>query len=235
MKSPALAAATALAISLVASPSHAQLAVYDLKNYVQLVDQLSTAKDQLTELKSQITQAQRLYDGFNQVSNVNSLATSLATPTLRAFLPDIDTYMAAAKGDLTALGQIGQKARGIRQANRLYTPPAGDALGQDLEQAGDRAARDMALGQQAATVGADRLTGLQELTMALDTAPNARAVMDIQARLTAEQAMIANDQMRLQGLAMAQDAEQRLQAQRERERAAAARAARLELYRQGFQ
>lgn len=47
--------------------------------------------------------------------------------------------------------------------------------------------------------------------------------------------MIANDQMRLQGLAMAQAAEQRLQDQRDRERMAAARKARLDLFRQGFQ
>jgi type IV secretion system protein VirB5 len=76
-----------------------------------------------------------------------------------------------------------------------------------------------------------RLEGLQQLASALDTAPNARAVMDLQARFAAEQAMIANDQMRLQGLAMAQDAETRLQAQRDRERAEAQAAARLELFR----
>jgi type IV secretion system protein VirB5 len=41
--------------------------------------------------------------------------------------------------------------------------------------------------------------------------------------------------MRLQGVAMAQAAEDRLQTQRERERTAAARAARMSLYRQGFE
>ena len=59
--------------------------------------------------------------------------------------------------------------------------------------------------------------------------------MDLQARATTEQAMIANDQMRLQGIAMAQAAEDRLQAQRERERMLAARDARMAGYRQGFQ
>ena len=46
--------------------------------------------------------------------------------------------------------------------------------------------------------------------------------------------MIANDQMRLQGLAMAQAAEDRLQAQRDRERAAAAREQRKALYQAAF-
>lgn len=59
--------------------------------------------------------------------------------------------------------------------------------------------------------------------------------MDLQARIAAEQAMSLNDQMRLQGLAMAQDAEARLQQQRDRERAEAARQARMQRYRSGFQ
>ena len=59
--------------------------------------------------------------------------------------------------------------------------------------------------------------------------------MDLQARISAEQAFSLNDQMRLQGLAMAQDAEARLQAQRERERAAAEGQARLQLFRRTFQ
>jgi type IV secretion system protein VirB5 len=51
----------------------------------------------------------------------------------------------------------------------------------------------------------------------------------------AEQAMIANDQMRLQGLAMSQAAEARLEEQRQRERSQAAREARMKAYRQAFQ
>ena len=72
-----------------------------------------------------------------------------------------------------------------------------------------------------------RLTGLQQLQTSLSTPrPNARAVLDLQARIQVEQAMIANDQMRLQGLAMTQAAQTQVQtqAQRDEERAAAAQA-----------
>ena len=47
--------------------------------------------------------------------------------------------------------------------------------------------------------------------------------------------MIANDQMRLQGLAMAQAAEAKLQTQRDAERLEAARDARLALYKAAIQ
>jgi type IV secretion system protein VirB5 len=217
-----------------ATPAAAQLIVHDPTNYASLVRQAATALKQLDQLKAQLAEAQRLYDGFNTASGAGDLAAVLATPELRAFVPAATTYAAAARGDLTALGEIGRRAAAIRSAERLFTAPAQDPLGQDVERQGDRAARDLALGEAAADAGARRLAGLQVLAEALDGAANARAVMDLQARLAAEQAMSLNDQMRLQGLAMAQAAEARLQTQRDQERAAAARQARMQRYQTGF-
>jgi len=228
------AQATALALSLLGAPASAQVMVYDAKSYASLIKQASTALDQLHALKAQVEQAKALYEGFNTPSGLGGIARQLDTPAVRALVPDADLYLSAAKGDLQALGQIGQQAQAIREASRIQTTKPSDPVGQDLEQAGNRAARDLALGRQVATVGAQRLQGLQALTVALETAPNIRAVVDIQTRLAAEQAMITNDQMRLQGLAMAQDAEARLQNQRDQERARAASDARLAAFREGF-
>jgi type IV secretion system protein VirB5 len=226
---------TAALFSAAPGDAAAQMMVHDPVSYASLIQQAQTALNQLNQLKAQVGEAQKLYAGFTDISHVNNLATSLATPALRDFVPDIDAYLAAAKGDLTALREVGRKAADLRQADRLFTAAPDDPIGQDLERAGDRAARDMALGQEVARAGAQRLAGLKELTAALDTAPNARAVLDLQARISAEQAMTANDQMRLQGLAMAQEAEARLQTQRDRERAAADRQARMAAYQRGFQ
>lgn len=229
MKHAAILAAAALLAT--AQPAAAQLVVHDPTSFASLIRQAQTALDQLNQLKTQVADGQKLFASLNDASGVGGLAQGLASPQLRNFVPDIDAYVAAAKGDLSALGRLGQQASTIRQDARLHTGPAG----QDLEHAGDRAARDLALGREVARVGGERLSGLRDLSAAIDTAPNARAVFDLQARLSAEQAMIANDQMRLQGLAMAQAAEDRLQAQRDRERAAAASEARRQLYRRGFQ
>ena len=59
--------------------------------------------------------------------------------------------------------------------------------------------------------------------------------MDLQARIAAEQALINNDQMQLQGLAMMQDAERRLAEQRDREAAAARRQATRTMLRDKYQ
>jgi type IV secretion system protein VirB5 len=223
------------ALSLTASAAHAQMAVYDATSYAKLIQQAQTALNQLHQAETQVQQGEQLLQSLNQGSNVGAIAQSLERPALRQLLPGIPALMAAAQGDVAGLGAIGAQAAAIRSANRLYTPPASDRLAADLEAAGMRAATDMALGQAVATGGQQRLTGLQTLQQSIDAAPNARAVLDLQARAATEQAMIANDQMRLQGLAMTQAAADHLQAQRDRERAAAARDARMALFQQAFQ
>ena len=235
MKRPLITFALVGVVTLGGSAAHAQLAVYDATSYAKLIQQATTAVNQLNELKTQVTQGQQLFSSLNDASGVSKIASALGVPSLRSFLPDTSALSAVAKGDFSALGALGAKADAIRSANRLYTASADDPLGADLEAAGQRAARDLALGQRVTDAGAQRLEGLKELQAAIDSAPNARAVMDLQARATTEQAMIANDQMRLQGIAMAQAAEDRLQAQRDRERMLAARGARMAAYKQGFQ
>lgn len=224
MKTRLVAATAALVIGLGATTAQAAMVVYDPTSYAKLIEQAKTALDQLQEMKAQVQQGRELFDSLNEASGVGAIASQLGVPSVREFLPD----------DLSALGEIGTRAQAIRAASRLYTPTEDSSLGAEVEEAGMRAARDLALGEAVASAGGERLEGLKTLQAAIDTAPNARAVLDLQARAATEQAMIANDQMRLQGLAMAQAAEDRLQAQRERERMIAAREARMAAYRRGF-
>ena len=222
MRHRACMAASLIALVLPAAHAQAQSIVYDPSAVGKLIQQYETALQQLEQLKAQVAQGQQLFDHFNAASGVNAIASELATPALRAFLPDADTYVGAANGSFAALGSLGGSASTIRSNNRIYTAPTNDPLGQELEAQGNRAALDLALGQQVATVSAGRLQGLQTLQSSIDGAKDVRAVMDLQARLQAEQALISNDQVRLQGLAMAQSAEDRVQQQRARERAAKA-------------
>jgi type IV secretion system protein VirB5 len=230
-----LAAAAAAALIGLSGAARAQVIVYDPTSYAKILQQAQTALNQLQQLKQQVAQGQQVLTSINQISHVNNLAPLLSLPSLRSFLPDADTFVSASSGNLASLGPLGSAAAVIRKANQLFAPPAGDPAGADLAASGNRAALNLATGESVGEAGATRLTGLQQLQAALDTAPNARAVLDLQARLAAEQAMIANDQMRLQGLAMTQQAQDQLQTQRDRERAAAASAARLAAYQAAFQ
>ena len=212
-------AAVVLAAAAAATAARAQTLVYDPTTAGKLVQQYETAVQQLEQLRAQVQQGQTLLTSLNSGSAINTVASELASPALRAFLPDARALASAAQGNMSALGSLGSSATAIRSANRIYTPPAGDPAGQDLEAAGNRAALGAALGQQVADVSVRRLQGLQTLQADIGQG-DARAALDLQARLQAEQAMLVNEQVRLQGLAMSQAAQDRLQQQRDRERAA---------------
>jgi type IV secretion system protein VirB5 len=235
-------ALAALVLAAAAGPAaQAQQIVHDPTSYAKLVEEARTALDQLRALQTQVEQGQALFDSLNDLSDVNTLARELGLPEVRTPLPDLRALRAAAEGDLSALGDLAERADAIRAENRLYTPPAGELSEADayyrhsLERSGARTARDLALGEAIGHAADRRRDGLETLRGALDTAPSARAVLDLDARLAAEQALIQNEQVRLQGLALTQEAEARLEEQRRRERAEAARTNRMRAYEQVFQ
>jgi type IV secretion system protein VirB5 len=235
------APAAALVLVLAAAPgARAQQIVHDPTSYAKMVEEARTALQQLQALQAQVEQGRQLFDSLNDLSDVNALAGALGLPEVRNPLPDLAALRAAADGDLSALGRLAERADAIRADHRLYTPPSGDLPAAEawyrdsLERAGARGARDLAVGEAIGEAADQRLEGLETLRRALDTAPNARAVMDLEARLAAEQALIQNEQVRLQGLALTREAEARLEEQRARERAEAARAARLDAYERAF-
>ena len=191
-------AALAGALLLAAPAAQAQYVVHDPRALVQMIEDARTSLQQLQALQAQIEEQRALFDSLNDLSGVNALAGELGLPTVRNPLPDMRALRAAADGDLSALGDLADRADAIRRDTRLYTPPAGDldpaeAYYRDsLERAGARTARDLAVGEAVAGAADRRLQGLETLRSALDTAPNARAVLDLEARLAAEQAMIQN-------------------------------------------
>ncbi|WP_369062171.1 type IV secretion system protein [Caulobacter sp. 73W] len=217
----------------IGQPVQAAVIVHDPTAYAKLIEELRAAIDQLDTLKAQLAEGKRLHDSLNLRSAIDAVAPELSRSELRRALPELDALQQAASGKFEALGAIGDRARQIREARRKLAPAAAEAT-TSLERQGDLAARDLAVGEAAAQASADRLAGLQTLQAAIGKADSARAVADLQARISAEQALILNDQMRLQALAIAQAAEARMQRQEELERIATERRARMEFFRRGI-
>lgn len=76
-----------------------------------------------------------------------------------------------------------------------------------LNQARNASATQQALGQAAYQQASQRVGLLQQLTNAISGASDAKAVMDLQARIQSEQTMLQNDQSKLQSLAQLQQAQ----------------------------
>lgn len=228
----ALAALAAAPLAVTARAASAQVVVHDPAGYAQMLEDARTALDQLERLQAQLEQARALYDSLNDPSEAAGLARELLEAELGADLPDPQALAAAAQGNLDALSRLADRARALREAMSAYTPDAGAEADPDvraLMAAGDRAARDQALAEALLREAGDRLDSLGVLEAGVGSG-GARATLDLQARLQAEQAQAQVAALRLQALAMAQSAEARAADQAQRERAAARRQARLALY-----
>lgn len=218
-----IAVGGALALS---APAYAQgIPVYDSSTFLQTVSTVKNTLSMIEQGKQQISQATELYNSVNKLTNVNEIASSLSTDAMRHLLPsearDIQRLMSS---DMTGLGSLGTSADRIRTSNRVALPDlrpdatAFERTNRDsLSRSGDIAARDAAIAEAAYGVSAQRTAGLEELRSSLDSAGDAKDVMDIQARIGVENAHIQNDALQLQALQMRQAAEARLRSQRDSE------------------
>ena len=183
------AALGAIALGM-AGPAVAQgIPVYDSSGYLQALATVKNTLSMIDQGKEQIAEAKQLYGSFNQVTDVNGIASSLSTDAMRHLLP--------------------REARGASAYER--------ASRDNLLRNGDLAARDAAIAEAAYGVSAQRTAGLEELRTSLDTASDAKQVMDIQARVGVENAHIQNDALQLQALRMRQESQRRLRIQRDDE------------------
>lgn len=209
-----------------AAPAFAQgIPVYDSSTFLQTLSTVKNTLEMIEQGKQQIAQATDMFNSVNKLTNVNQIASSLNTDAVRHLLPsearDIQRLMSS---DMAGLGSLGSSATRIRSNNRVELPdlrPGATAFersGRDtLARNGDMAARDAAIAEAAYGVTARRTAGLEELRSSLDSASDAKDVMDIQARVGVENAHIQNDAVQLQALQMRQAAEARLRSQRESE------------------
>lgn len=218
-----LAFASALSVSM---PAMAQgIPVYDSSTFLQTLSTVKNTLSMIEQGKEQISQATDLFNSVNKLTNVNEIASSLNTDAVRHLLPsearDIQRLMSS---DMADLGSLGSSASRIRSDNRVELPDlradatAFERSNRDaISHNGDMAARDAAIAEAAYGVTTQRTTGLEELRSSLDSASDAKDVMDIQARIGVENAHIQNDAVQLQALQMRQAAEARLRSQRESE------------------
>lgn len=215
-----LLAACLLLIGM-ASQSQAQFAVIDVASIAKLVQQLTTMTQQLATLRNQLRQAQLQYQSLTGNRGMQGLLAGIN----RNYLP---TDWAALVAAMNGGGPNVALAAGIQnniQGNALLTQAQIGALSAS-EQAQLRADRQtvallQAIAQEALATTSTRFNSLQQLIGAIGTATDAKGALDLQARIAAEQSMLANDQSKLQVLYQAAQAQEWAQQQRAREEAIA--------------
>lgn len=202
-------AALTVAGSLAATPALAFDTVRDPWNLAQAFEQVKNQVKQIEHLKSQLDEAKRLYDSVNDFKNVEDVARLLDQDDIRRYLPEnFDDYedLLTGKGS----GDLADRIAAIRSGAKVpgYTA-TDDFYGKALERQGMHAARGQGLGEAIYETAEERLGGLEELRDSIDRSDNVGELTAISTRLQAEQAILQNDLMRMQGLKMVQEAEER--------------------------
>jgi type IV secretion system protein VirB5 len=224
MTKPALFRSLALASVLIGvTPlAQAQFAVIDVASLTQLVSEVQTLEQQLATARSQLTQAQAEFQAMTGGRGMERLLAG----TTRNYLPtDWVGIQGLTQGGgssfpaLTAAVRDAMSVVSVLSAQQLVAlSPVASAQLQAQRQS---AAILQGLTHAALLNASSRFTDLQQLISAIPQAADQKAVLDLQARITAEGGMLQNEHTKLDILYQSLQAERVANAQRARELALA--------------
>jgi type IV secretion system protein VirB5 len=209
---------------ILVSPARAEI-VFDPSVYARQFEQLTELKKQVDTLTSQLkvaqdqlSQAKQLYDSFNKRTNANDIGALLNTPQFRKVLPqqfsEIERLVEGQGG-----GNFADAVNRYITQNRAYAGNSGNSYYQsELDRIARQTGAKHSLGQAVYDTASQRIDALEELRARISSASDAKEILDLSARLQAEQALLQNDVLRMQGLAMIQQARTDMDRQREREK-----------------
>lgn len=213
----------ALAMGVV-GPAQAAYPVIDVAAIAQLKQQITYWRQQITSMQRELTQLQATHAALTGPRGMQNL---MAVPTeARNYLPaDWQEMERVLAGQSTRYAALGRSVGAEVQANAVLTPTfvAGRSVAEQevIEGGRTHAAWLAATTREAYAQASARFTTLQQLIAAVGQVGDAKAVADLQARIASEQAMLANEQAKLELLAQMAVAQKALQGQRMREAALA--------------
>jgi len=212
--------AAVLALPLIAAqPAQAALPVIDVASIAQLTTQLRTLQEQLLTARNQLLQAQAELRSMTGGRGMERLLGG----TVRNYLPmDWNEVAGALAGAGAGYPAFGADLASLMAANAVLPPQAIAALApeeqDELAAARRMAALLQAVSRQALARTSERFASLQQLIDAIGAAGDQKAILDLQARITAEQGMLQNEQTKLNILRQAAEAETWAGRERTRER-----------------
>jgi type IV secretion system protein VirB5 len=214
--------ATCLLLTAGTPTVHAQWAVIDVGAIAQLVEQIATMYQQLETARSTLRQAELQYRATTGGRGMERLLSGTDRNYLPANWAQLEAAMRRADGTYRALGA---QLQSVLNDNALLSDERVAALSpierQQLEAARRSAALFQATSRQALETTSGRFASLQQLVDAIPSAPDQKAILDLQARIAAEQAMLVNEQTKLNVLRQVAQAEELARQQRLREQALA--------------
>lgn len=214
IKGVALGVALALGASTMSAPVMASgVPTVDVAAIAQMVQQFKMLEQQLTNMKDQLKQAE------NQVKAMTG--TRGMEQVLRGDNQYIPTSWQETLAQMNG-GQIGDLAKSIKDnASRVDPQLLNQLLTSDTAATSTGFANSAASAQASAgqsyELSGQRMGRLSALMDEIGSATDAKAIADLQARISVEQAMLQNETIKMQALAQSASAQQAIQQQQMRE------------------
>lgn len=210
-------------VFMAAAPiAHAQFAVIDVASVTQLVTEVQNLEQALTVAREHLAEAETELRSMTGDRGMEQLLGG----TNRNYLPADWGQVAAALNDSSSAYVA--LANGIQQAlaeDSVLTPEQVSMLSpydqRQLAAYRGTAALLQGVSRQALANASGRFADLQELIKAIGTASDQKSILDLSARIGAEQAMLENERSKLAMLVAAAEAQRWAAEEQDRERAIA--------------
>jgi type IV secretion system protein VirB5 len=208
-----------LSVLVLATPTaHAQLAVFDVASVTQLLQQARTLAQQLEAARQQLAQAQSLYQSTTGGRGMQLLLGGVTRNYLPTDWSQVSSAMQGVNGGSSALTldiSAAMAANAVLSPSQIATLPADQQA--QIVSARRSAALLQAVAQEALINSSGRFTSIQQLIAAIAATSDQKGILELQARIGAEQGMLQNEQTKLQVLYQVAQSQAALAVQRERE------------------
>ena len=214
--SAVLALPLTLTWTLMGGPAQAQgIPVIDVASLIQTVQQVV---NDITKITNQMQQITQLQSHLNSINGLRNLGNVFNNPLLRNYVPaEAFTFVNAV--NTSGYAGLNATARSLRDAGMLYNClDLADAARTDCQAALAQPYQQKGLLQDAMTTAAGRLSQIQSLMNQINATSDQKAVQEIQARIGAENALLAHETTQIQMLQGLADSEERIARSRDRER-----------------
>ena len=192
--------------------------VIDIAALVQLMQQLQYWVQQIQLMKNQVDQLQQSYAA---VTGPRGMQNLLAGSPRNYLPPDWNQMTGVLNNASPTYSGLSSQVQVAMNANAVLSATQMAALSprqqQLLVQGRKAAALLQVMSQAAYQTTSQRFAAIQQLINAIGTARDTKAIQDLQGRISAEQAMLQNEQTKLQVLYQSAQADQLAQQQRARE------------------
>ncbi|SOO00227.1 P-type DNA transfer protein VirB5 [Xanthomonas citri] len=216
MKKYALILGATLALSGTAFAGVPVTVIADVPAITNQIETMAKWKAQYDQMVSQINQMKQQYAS---VTGSRGLGQIMNNPALRDYLPSDwqKVYDSVRTGGYNGLSG---SAAAIYDANKVFDACGRMAAGAQrtaCEAAAVKPAQDKAFVGDAYAAAKARLDQINSLMGQINQTQDPKAIAELQGRIASEQAMIANEQTKLQLFQMMAQADEKIQEQRQRE------------------